>query len=74
MDTETYKMTTAEWSAFKYREKLDRIMAQNRYYCKCGHSVIIMPKKNKIICSHCGHWIFKNGKDEFMFRLRERLK
>lgn len=45
-----------------------------KYRCKCGHKVIIPEKVNKQICSWCGRYVFKNKKDEFEFRLKERMK
>ena len=29
---------------------------------------------NKRICKHCGYYVFKNEKEEFMYRLKERMK
>ena len=35
----------------------------------CGHSMLI-GRKGKVICSWCGHYIFKDKKEEFEYRLR----
>lgn len=42
-------------------------ISKYKYYCKCGHSVIIYPMegRNKKICSWCGNWVYVNKKEEF---------
>lgn len=30
--------------------------------------------ESKVFCTYCGHWVFKNKKDEFMYRLKETMK
>ena len=50
---------------------LDTKRAKYRRYCKhCGHSVIIpkTSKANKVICTWCGYYIFKNDFEEFKKR------
>lgn len=39
----------------------------------CGHSILFENKKNKILCNHCGRYVFKNKKTEFEYRLKEQL-
>ena len=29
-------------------------------------------KKNKRICKNCGYYVFRNKKDEFIYRLKEK--
>ena len=48
-------------------------MANDTIKCKCGHSVLL-GKNKRIICTFCGRWVFKDKKDEFEYRLRERLR
>lgn len=45
-------------------------------YCKhCGHTVdIIHVKGDKVVCSWCHHFVFKDDKVEFLYRLNEKLK
>lgn len=74
MDCNDGKMTSNEWMLFNYEKKRIQPFVQNRYYCKCGHSVVILPREKKVLCSYCGHWVFKNEKDEFVYRLKEKLK
>ena len=69
-----YKMNSNEWKLFNYQKKLDKVIENNRYYCKCGHSVVILPKEEKTFCTYCGHYVFKNKKDEFKYRIKEIMR
>ena len=40
---------------------------------KCGHSLQVI-RRNKAFCEWCGRYIFKDKKDEFEYRLKEKLK
>lgn len=56
--------------------KLLNELAKYKRYCKCGHSMIITPtaKHNKIMCTYCGAWIYKNNFEEFKDKLKKKLK
>lgn len=41
--------------------------------CKCGHSVIFPNKEDRIICSWCGHYVYKNDKAKFKYKLKEEI-
>ena len=41
---------------------------------RCGHSVHIPEYGNKAFCEWCGRYIFANAKDEFEYRLKEKIK
>lgn len=45
----------------------DRIICPN-----CGHSVLFN-RKDKKICEWCKHYVFKNDKVEFEYRLKESM-
>lgn len=48
---------------------------QHKYVCKhCGHKQLITSYMDKTLCDWCKNYIFKNEKDEFKFRMQERLK
>lgn len=41
--------------------------------CKnCGHS--ILPIKERILCTHCGYWVYKNEQVEFRYKTLENIK
>lgn len=59
----------------KFNKKQMDIMFQtytdNTFKCKCGHSVVVSNRIKKVVCNHCGRYVFRNKKDEFMYRLKE---
>ena len=58
---EEYKRMSAEYDKVKYR-------------CKCGHRVVIPSWEEKQVCTYCGNYVFKNKKDEDIYRIREKMK
>lgn len=56
--------------------KLLNELVKYRRYCKCGHSVIITPtsKRNRVMCTWCGNYIYKNNFEEFKENIKKVLK
>ena len=52
--------------------KIYDYITKHKVKCKCGHKVFIT-KYDKIICSWCGNYVFKDKKKEFDYRLKEML-
>lgn len=50
-------------------EEYDKV----KYMCKCGHRNIIPKWRDKTLCSWCNRYVFKNKRDEFKFRLKEKI-
>jgi NADH pyrophosphatase NudC (nudix superfamily) len=46
----------------------------NTVYCKCGHTVEFWHSENKELCNWCGNYVFKTQKNEFEYRLNEKMK
>ena len=69
-----WEMTHEEWKMFNGKKKQEKIYSENRFYCKCGHSISIFSKTKKVLCTHCGKWVFREKKDEFNYRLKEKMK
>lgn len=40
---------------------------------RCGHSLQVI-RRNKAFCEWCGRYIFKDKKDEFEYRIKEKLR
>ena len=45
-----------------------------KYRCKCGHRSIIPYNEEKVVCTFCGNYVFKNKKDEDIYRIREKMR
>ena len=45
-----------------------------KYKCKCGHKVVIPKWVDKNICDWCGNYVFKDKKEEFKYRVKEKIK
>lgn len=55
-------------------KKLQEELSNHTYTCNCGHRVLILPQKDKVICNWCKHYVFKNKKDEFKYRINEKIR
>jgi len=57
-------------------QKSDREKDKFKVYCKCGHPVHIYPfeRKNKKVCSWCGHLVYINEKEKFKEKMEGLIK
>lgn len=55
-----HEMSVSEWQMFNHDKKLFNTLEPNRYYCKCGHSVLITPSQERAFCSWCHYWVYKD--------------
>ena len=69
-----YQMNRAEWQRFKHDNKLFKTIAQNRFYCMCGHSVLITPSQEKALCSYCNRWIYRNQDKQKLYEEKVKLE
>ena len=53
--------------------KFDEFIAKNKFKCKCTHTMFIRPAVKRIICTHCGCWVYRKKSDEFKDKLNKRL-
>ena len=59
------------------KEELQRYtdeINKHKYLCKCGKKVYIDRTREKALCDWCHRYVFKNKKDEVLYRINERLK
>ena len=42
--------------------------------CECSHTQLVPPKQKKVMCSHCGRWIYRDKKDEFKDKLLKEMR
>ena len=53
-------------------KKID-FYTKNSTKCRCGHTNFL-GSREKIVCSWCNKYVFKNERDEFIYRIGELLK
>jgi hypothetical protein len=54
--------------------ELDKARAESRIKCKnCGHTILIPKKLKKRICSYCKRYVFLDDKEEFLYRMKEKI-
>lgn len=53
------------------RETLER--EKHKYYCSCGHSVLIPYDRDKKMCNWCKHWVYKDDRRFFKDKMRQLL-
>lgn len=57
----------------KINKKRSEVMREMSVYCKnCGHTVLVA-NKDRVLCTHCGYWVYKNDMIEFRYKLREQI-
>lgn len=61
--------------SFKEIDKYYNEISKQKYQCKkCGRKQIIPAYVDKLVCSWCGHYVYKSDRDEFKDRLRGAMK
>lgn len=40
--------------------------------CKCGHSILM--REERLICYHCGHYVYRNEKIKMKYKIKELLR
>lgn len=58
---------------FKDMEKIAHSRTKARKLCSCGRS-LLLGSQDKVICSWCGKYCFKDKETEFKYRLMENIK
>ena len=53
----------------KYANNIAKVKVQ----CRCGRKTVMPIWNDKQICSWCGHYVFRDPRKEFQYRMRERL-
>lgn len=55
-------------------QKIANCLSQYKVTCKCGHVLVITPKKDKVLCNYCGHYVYRNKLIEFKEKLEYARK
>jgi hypothetical protein len=48
-------------------KRYEEARVRGKVTCKCGHVTTFEPTSNKkkLICSYCGHYVYRNDKEKF---------
>ena len=60
--------------SYKDLEKYNEEIYSHKRQCSCGHKVFIHPKRSKALCSWCGHYVYKDKKEEFKNKLLGEIR
>lgn len=58
---------------FEKDTKMFNSFSKIKVSCKCSHT-IVMIASDRVICSHCGNWVYKDKKTEFKYKIAEKMK
>lgn len=61
-------LTDKEYS--RMTSELDKVKVR----CRCGAKIILPMQVEKGICRRCKHWVFRDKKKEFKYRLQEKIR
>lgn len=62
------------WMTNEEIQKYTDEIAKHKYQCKCGRKIYIDRTRDKAVCDWCHRYVFKNKKDEFKYRIKEKLR
>ena len=54
----------------KVQNKIQNYMVK----CKCSHTLLFTENKDRLCCSHCGHYVYKDKKTEIKYKMKEYLR
>lgn len=52
-------------------ERKRHFVTDNTIKCKCGHSLFF--KRNRMLCTWCGRFVFKDEREEFKYTLNRLI-
>ena len=62
---------------YKSLKEIERSSTKQLKYmrkCKCSHSILFTGRKDRLLCSHCGHYVYKDKQTELRYKLKEILQ
>ena len=55
-------------------EMISSYYRQYMYRCRCSHTQLIPNQIDRVICNHCGNWIYRDKRVEFKDKIKSLLK
>lgn len=62
-----------QYRSLREIERLSTIQLKYMRKCKCSHSILFTGRKDRLLCSHCGHYVYKDKQTELRYKLKEIL-
>lgn len=62
------------WKDTKEYERRADELDKVKIICSCGHRVIVPMYAKKKLCDWCGYWVYRDKKEEFRDRLKQKMK
>lgn len=59
---------------YKQMKKKYDIFQDYMVKCKCSHTLLFTGMKDRLICSHCGNYVYKDEKAKLRYKIKEMLK
>lgn len=63
-----------EYKSYKQIKKDCEVIQNFMIKCKCSHTILFTGLKDRLCCSHCGRYVYRNKKAELKYKLKELLK
>lgn len=73
MDIDHYT-SGKQFKTFKEIEREHDKFQDYMIKCKCGHSILFFAHKDRIICTNCRNYVYKNKKVEMKYKLKKLIK
>ena len=66
-----YHQTKKQKVMIEREKRASKMFSKCIVYCKCGHSVVIKPIVDRILCSYCGYWIYRTPEIEKKYKQQD---
>lgn len=60
-------------SSFKDIEKLMEEQQKSKITCPCGHRIIKPKRKDRVLCSWCKKFVYKDKATEFRYKMKQEI-
>lgn len=57
----------------KEYKTMSNVYDEVKYPCKCGRRAVIRYNQDKVLCTWCHRYVFKDKQAEFKYRLKENI-
>lgn len=73
MDIDKYGRWKEKQNYHQMQKKYD-VFQDYMVKCSCSHTMLFTGVKDRIICSHCGNYVYKDEKTKMKYKVKELIK